>query len=196
MGERTSRGLGVRHLQVVELLQQDGRLSGRDIAKKINASAKSCTKWIRQLEDHGIIQGYRAIVDPELAAGMREKHSTWVLSPDVAIGFIILRDLNGTLFDEVKAFVASQEYAVAAWRLQGSIDYLIHVLAPDFSTLMQTGSEARDAIKDKGGKSETVRAAPQAIKPFAGYELKLLFPPEGLPEVKPRKKTAKMRRRR
>ena len=47
--------------QILEILQQDGRISNQDLADKIGLSASPCLRRVRALEDSGIISGYRAL---------------------------------------------------------------------------------------------------------------------------------------
>jgi len=48
---------------ILEILQQDGRISNQDLADKIGLSASPCLRRVRALEDSGIISGYRALCD-------------------------------------------------------------------------------------------------------------------------------------
>ena len=49
--------------QILEILQQDGRISNQDLADKIGLSASPCLRRVRTLENSGIITGYRALCD-------------------------------------------------------------------------------------------------------------------------------------
>ena len=49
--------------RILELLQQDGRLSNQELADRIGLSPSPCLRRVRALEENGIITGYRAIVD-------------------------------------------------------------------------------------------------------------------------------------
>ncbi|MCK9530796.1 MAG: Lrp/AsnC family transcriptional regulator [Gammaproteobacteria bacterium] len=49
--------------RILELLQQDGRISNQDLADRIGLSPSPCLRRVRALEDAGIIAGYRALVD-------------------------------------------------------------------------------------------------------------------------------------
>lgn len=49
--------------QILELLQQDGRISNQELADKIGLSASPCLRRVRTLEEGGIITGYRALLD-------------------------------------------------------------------------------------------------------------------------------------
>jgi len=49
--------------QILELLQQDGRISNQDLADRIGLSPSPCLRRVRTLEEAGLITGYRAMLD-------------------------------------------------------------------------------------------------------------------------------------
>src|SRR5690606_16507597 len=49
--------------QLLEILQQDGRISNQDLAERIGLSPSSCLRRLRTLEESGLIIGYRALLD-------------------------------------------------------------------------------------------------------------------------------------
>lgn len=49
--------------QILELLQQDGRISNQDLADRVSLSPSSCLRRVRALEESGLITGYRAVLD-------------------------------------------------------------------------------------------------------------------------------------
>lgn len=48
---------------MLEVLQQDGRISNQDLAERIGLSPSSCLRRMRTLEESGLILGYRALLD-------------------------------------------------------------------------------------------------------------------------------------
>jgi Lrp/AsnC family transcriptional regulator, leucine-responsive regulatory protein len=52
-------------IQLLNLLQKDGRITNADLAKAVGLSAPSVLQRIRVLEKSGIIRGYVAILDAE-----------------------------------------------------------------------------------------------------------------------------------
>ncbi|MBI3014058.1 MAG: Lrp/AsnC family transcriptional regulator [Candidatus Tectomicrobia bacterium] len=50
-------------LKILEILQDNCRISLRDIARSVGLSSPSVVERIRKLEKKGILRGYRAIVD-------------------------------------------------------------------------------------------------------------------------------------
>ena len=49
--------------RILEVLQQEGRLSNQDLADRVGLSPSPCLRRVRALEEAGIITGYRARVD-------------------------------------------------------------------------------------------------------------------------------------
>ena len=49
--------------QILEVLQQDGRISNQELAERISLSPSSCLRRVRTLEESGLITGYRALLD-------------------------------------------------------------------------------------------------------------------------------------
>lgn len=49
--------------QILEILQDDGRASFTELARKVGMSTPAVTERVRQLEAAGVIRGYRADVD-------------------------------------------------------------------------------------------------------------------------------------
>lgn len=50
--------------RILAELQQDGRISNQDLAERIGLSPSPCLRRVRALEEAGVIQGYRAALDP------------------------------------------------------------------------------------------------------------------------------------
>ena len=49
--------------RILEVLQQDGRISNQELAERIGLSPSPCLRRVRALEEAGVITGYRALVD-------------------------------------------------------------------------------------------------------------------------------------
>jgi Lrp/AsnC family leucine-responsive transcriptional regulator len=51
--------------QILEILQDNGRITNSDLAKRVGLSAPSVLERVRKLEEAGVILGYSAKVNPE-----------------------------------------------------------------------------------------------------------------------------------
>lgn len=49
--------------QILKILQQDGHISNQALAERIGLSPSPCLRRVKALEESGMIQGYRAMVD-------------------------------------------------------------------------------------------------------------------------------------
>jgi len=52
--------------RILELLQQEGRLTNQELADRIGLSPSPCLRRVRALEEAGIITGYRALLDAKV----------------------------------------------------------------------------------------------------------------------------------
>ncbi|MBO1804530.1 Lrp/AsnC family transcriptional regulator [Leucobacter ruminantium] len=104
--------------KILALLQADGRMTLTYLAGQVQLSVSRCQRRVRELERSGTIQGYRAIVDPELMGFGFE-----------VIAFATLMQA-GTV-DEFDAAIAEVPEIVEAQRLFGEPDYLLRIVAVD-----------------------------------------------------------------
>lgn len=51
--------------RILEVLQQEGRLSNQELADRVGLSPSPCLRRVRALEEAGVITGYWARVDPK-----------------------------------------------------------------------------------------------------------------------------------
>jgi DNA-binding Lrp family transcriptional regulator len=51
---------------ILRELKSNGRISNADLAEKIGLSPSACLRRVQELENSGLIKGYRAILDNEL----------------------------------------------------------------------------------------------------------------------------------
>ncbi|PSQ96004.1 MAG: AsnC family transcriptional regulator [Bacteroidetes bacterium SW_9_63_38] len=51
--------------KILELLQEEGRMKRSDVADEVDLSISAVSERMRKLEERGVIQGYKAIVDPK-----------------------------------------------------------------------------------------------------------------------------------
>lgn len=51
--------------RILEILQEEGRLSNQELAERIGLSPSPCLRRVRALEEAGLITGYRALLDAQ-----------------------------------------------------------------------------------------------------------------------------------
>ncbi len=52
-------------IKILHELQQNGRLSNRELAEKVSLSNAPCWRRVKRLQDDGVIRGYAAIIDAD-----------------------------------------------------------------------------------------------------------------------------------
>ena len=106
--------------RILELLQQDGRLSNLELAERIGLSASPCLRRVRRLEEAGVIRGYHADTDPQRLG--------WEITFFAVVG----------LESQKEAVLAAFEALVATWpevrechMIRGGGDFLLRLVARD-----------------------------------------------------------------
>jgi Lrp/AsnC family leucine-responsive transcriptional regulator len=61
---RRENGLDDANLRLLAELQQDARLSFAELGRRVGLSSPAVAERLTRLEEDGVIQGYRAEVDP------------------------------------------------------------------------------------------------------------------------------------
>ncbi|MFJ8693605.1 Lrp/AsnC family transcriptional regulator [Streptomyces roseolilacinus] len=104
---------------ILRELQADGRLSNQELAARVGLTPSPCMRRVRQLEQDGVIQGYRAVIDPEAVDRGFE----------VLVSIEVRRDR-----EVVEAFEAALQDipdVVEAYRLFGSPGCLLRIAVAD-----------------------------------------------------------------
>jgi DNA-binding Lrp family transcriptional regulator len=108
--------------EILSLLQEDGRMSATDLARRVGLSLSSCHRRIKELEASGAIRRYRAMVAPE-AVGLTFEAIVFVTMGHTALEVI-------AAFEEAVSGIPS---IVEAQRLFGEPDYMLRVLTEDLT---------------------------------------------------------------
>ncbi|MFH8613007.1 Lrp/AsnC family transcriptional regulator [Streptomyces sp. NPDC018029] len=119
---------------ILRELQSDGRLTNQELAARVGLSASPCLRRVRQLELDGVIQGYRAVVDPEAVGRGFE----------VLVSIEVRRDR-----ETVEAFEAALQDipdVIEAYRLFGSPGCLLRIAVADLAAYERLWIERLTAL--------------------------------------------------
>ncbi|WP_380182428.1 Lrp/AsnC family transcriptional regulator [Kalamiella sp. sgz302252] len=110
-------------IKILQLLQDDARMTNQVLAEKAGMSASPCWRKVRRLEDDGIIQGYRAVLD-------RKKIGLGVM---VFVRVVIdsHSEAEARKFEEE---VSALEEVVSCYSIGGDADFLLQVVAQDLDS--------------------------------------------------------------
>ena len=107
---------------ILRTLQQYGRLSYAELARKVGLTTTPCIERVRRLERDGVITGYCALVNPEaVGAGM------------VVIVQIRLTRTSQDTFEEFKAAASQLPEVQECYLVSGNFDYLIKARVADMT---------------------------------------------------------------
>lgn len=51
--------------KIIDLLQEDGRISMKDLGKIVGLTSPAVSERVKRLEEAGVIKGYKAIINPD-----------------------------------------------------------------------------------------------------------------------------------
>ena len=102
--------------RIMRELRLDGRLSNTKLAEKVGLSTTPCWNRVRALEEHGVIEGYTALLSQK-ALGF----------PDTVIIEVTLDRHDDEIFEKFGQALADLPEVMEAYLLTGEYDYLIKV---------------------------------------------------------------------
>ncbi len=109
--------------QILSELQEDGRMTNVELARRVGISAPPCLRRVRTLEEAGYLRGYHADVDPRL------------------LGFEVQVFAMVGLHSQAEVDLSAFEQRCRDWplvrechMLNGEVDFILKCVAPDLST--------------------------------------------------------------
>ena len=109
--------------QILEELQEDGRITNVELARRVGISAPPCLRRVRALEQAGYIKGYRALLD--------EKRLGYEVTVFAMVHLTSQAEADLKAFED---FVRAQPLVRECWMLSGEIDFILKCVAPDLKT--------------------------------------------------------------
>ena len=107
---------------ILRELQDDGRITNVELARRVGISAPPCLRRVRSLEEAGYIKGYRALLD-EKALGCEV----------TAFAMVHLASQAEADLQAFEAFVRREPLVRECWMLSGEIDFVLKCVAPSLS---------------------------------------------------------------
>ncbi len=107
---------------ILEALQQDGRISNKQLAQQVHLSESACLRRVRALEEDGMIERYVAMVSQEKAG----------MPGDVLVHIGLHREEQSELaaFEEA---VRNIPEVMECYLMTGEFDYLLRVVVADMA---------------------------------------------------------------
>ncbi len=117
-------------LAILTALQNDGRLSNRDLAKQVSLSPSPSWRRLRRLEESGVISHYAAVVD-------RERAGLSILG----FAHVTLNDHGTRTVEKFDRAIMLAPQVLECHATSGEHDYMLKVVAPDMAAYQDFLSE-------------------------------------------------------
>ena len=105
--------------QIIAHLQENARISNREIAKRIGLTATPTIERVKRLEREGVIKGYTAVLEKEKVG----KGMTVFVKVTLSVHQMSLLD----------DFIEAVRGIPACYHTTGQSDFLLHVVATDIA---------------------------------------------------------------
>jgi DNA-binding Lrp family transcriptional regulator len=106
--------------QILSELQDDGRMTNVELARRVGLSAPPCLRRVRRLEEQGIIRGYHADLDPQVLG--------WEITFFALVGLETQKEAVLTAFE---AMVSEWPEVRECHMIRGGGDFLLRLVARD-----------------------------------------------------------------
>jgi DNA-binding Lrp family transcriptional regulator len=106
--------------RILAELQQDGRITNVELARRAGISAPPCLRRVRRLEEAGLIRGYHADTDPALLG--------WQVTFFAIVG---LESQKETVLTSFEQMVAEWPEVRECHMIRGGGDFLLRLIARD-----------------------------------------------------------------
>lgn len=122
---------------ILATMRQDGRIPIAKLAERIGLSETPCARRLKQLENAGYIEGYRAVLSRKaLDIGV------------IAFAQIRFNIHDRALSDRFEREIQGLERIISCHNISGSADYLVQIVVRD---LDEYGTFMRDVIRTLPG---------------------------------------------
>lgn len=112
--------------QILDLLQEDGRMTNVDLAERVGLTAPPCLRRVRALEEQGAIRGYHASLDAATLG-----------YPITVFAMVSLRSQAEADLAAFEAHIAEIPEVRECHMLNGEIDFILKLVATDLKSFQE-----------------------------------------------------------
>ncbi|WP_207459579.1 Lrp/AsnC ligand binding domain-containing protein [Azospirillum sp. SYSU D00513] len=118
----TERPLDSTDLKILRELQEDGKITNVELARRVNLSAAACLERVKRLQSEGFIRKYTALLDPQkLGASL------------MVFVEVVLDRTTPARFDDFKKAVLRMPQVMECHMVAGGFDYLVKARVRDMT---------------------------------------------------------------
>ena len=117
------RPLSPSDRRILRVVQAEGRITNAALSEKVGLAPSPCLRRLKALEDDGVVEGYRAVVNRK-ALGFEVE----------AFVFMKLEQSEPGWRTKLVERIRSYEEVIACHALTGEVDLIIHAVAEDIES--------------------------------------------------------------
>lgn len=152
-----TRSLDDIDLQILALLQANGRITNRALADAVGLSPSPCLERVRRLEDAGFISRYMAVLNIEK-----------LYAPVTIVAQITLGHQSKGQQAKVEERLNAIDAIVSLYEVSGDCDYIAHIVTPTIAAYQRlTAGLLEDA--ELGIERVVSHVVMRNIKDFVGF---------------------------
>jgi Lrp/AsnC family transcriptional regulator, leucine-responsive regulatory protein len=109
--------------RILRVVQGDGRIPNTALAEQVGLAASPCLRRLKALEDEGVIEGYRAVVNRK-SLGFEVEAFVFIKLEQSEPGW------RTRLVERLKTY----DEMIACYALAGQVDLILHAVAEDIES--------------------------------------------------------------
>jgi len=117
--------------KILAALQNDARISNKELARRVHLAPSSCLERVRRLRSQGTLLGFHAAVNPAaLGIGLE------------ALVSIRIQGHSRAHFEQFQAHILARPETASLFHLAGANDFIVHVVVRDAAHLRELALDA------------------------------------------------------
>ena len=119
----SSLSLDTKDLSILRLLQQNARITVKEISEKIHLSTTPVHERIKRMEESGVIKQYTTLLDP-----VKVKRGLMVIC------YVSLKQHSKNAGDKFIKTILELNEVIECYSISGEFDFMLKVVAEDMNT--------------------------------------------------------------
>ncbi|MEM6835178.1 MAG: Lrp/AsnC family transcriptional regulator [Sphingomonadales bacterium] len=129
-----SRTLDQTDLEILAILQEDGRITNRNLAEQVGLSPSPCLERVRRLQDQGFIKRFTAVIDVEK-----------LYDPVFVYAQITLGNQGRGQQAQIEDHLRGLSQIVQLVEVSGDCDYIAHFVCPSIADYQKVTATLLDS---------------------------------------------------
>lgn len=145
-------------LKILQTLQDNGRITNKELADKVNLSTSACHQRLQKLIDDGWVKDFLCMVDVDR-----------LCAPVHCIATVVMKDHAPQAFKTLEQYINTIPEVLEAYTVSGSCDFIVRFACSQMSQYMSLTNDMIQACPQISNISTHVIL--KESKSFQGYPI-------------------------